>query len=88
MDPGRPLVVYVTPELGERVAFSLEEAARLLGCSKWLVRQAVKDGKLHVVELGPQARLIPAWSIDELLGRPATVTSLSQTGRDDAGAAA
>lgn len=72
---GRPLVVYVTPATGERVAFTYTEAAQLLGVSKFVVRQAIRDGKLHVVELGPQIRRIPAWSIDQLLGRPASVTS-------------
>ncbi len=66
---GEPLVVYVTPETGERVAFTIKETAALLGCSDHLVRQAIAAGDLHVVELGPQARRIPAWSIDRLLGR-------------------
>lgn len=83
MNAGRPLVVYVTPQLGERVAFTVGEAAALLGCSKWLVRQAIKDGHLRVVELGPQARLIPAWSIDELLGRPAVVSSVEDLDIDE-----
>lgn len=78
MNAGRPLVVFVTPEAGERVAFTYDETARLLGVSKWAVRQAVNAGDLHVVELGPQIRLIPAWSIDHLLGRPSVPENLAE----------
>ena len=70
MSGPQPLVVYVTPTAGERVAFTYQETADLLGVSKLTVRQAVAAGDLHVVELGPQVRRIPAWSIDRLLGRP------------------
>lgn len=69
LDPGAPLVIWDVPA-GARAAYTIAETADLLGCTKYLVHQAIRDGKLHVVELGPQARRIPAWSIDQLLGRP------------------
>lgn len=72
LDPGPALVIYDVPT-GARAAYTIQETSDLLGCSKHLIHQAIRDGKLYVVELGPQARRIPAWSIDQLLGRgPAT----------------
>lgn len=35
-----------------RALKSVEEAASLLGISKWTVRSYIKAGKLHVVRLG------------------------------------
>lgn len=69
LDPGPALVIFDAPA-GTRAAYTIQETADLLACSKHLVHQAIRAGKLHVVELGPQARRIPAWSIDQLLGRP------------------
>jgi excisionase family DNA binding protein len=53
-----------------RVAFSVKEAAALLGVSEYSVRRAVREGQLHEVVMNEKRTLIPAWSIDELLARP------------------
>lgn len=87
MSGPQPLVVYVTPTAGERVAFTYQETADLLGVSKLTVRQAVAAGDLHVVELGPQVRRIPAWSIDQLLGRAPAHRIVDQVDTDRGAAA-
>lgn len=76
-DQARPLVAltFVTASFGERATFTIPETAQLLGVSEYVVRQEIKAGRLHVVECGPRVRLIPAWSIDQLLGTPVAAAS-------------
>lgn len=52
-----------------RLALTVPEVARSLGCSEWLVRRAVKNGRLPVVhpELAGRRVLIPASALEETI---------------------
>jgi excisionase family DNA binding protein len=50
----------------ERPTLTVEETARLLGISRWLVQQAVRRGELPVVRIGRRI-LIPRTRLDALL---------------------
>ncbi|MEY2458162.1 MAG: Helix-turn-helix domain [Acidimicrobiaceae bacterium] len=50
----------------ERPTLTVEETARLLGISRWLVQQAVRRGELPVVRIGRRI-LIPRIRLDALL---------------------
>jgi excisionase family DNA binding protein len=57
----------------ERPALSVAETAELLGISRWLVQQAVRDGSLPSVRVGRRI-LIPRVQLDALLaGQPAGI---------------
>jgi excisionase family DNA binding protein len=56
----------------ERPTLTVEEAARLLGISRWLVQQAVRRGELPVVRIGRRI-LIPRMRLDALLAGQAEV---------------
>jgi excisionase family DNA binding protein len=68
---------------GGRVAFSVKEAAEQLGVSEYSVRRAVTEGQLHQVVMNEKRVLIPAWSIDELLARPAQLELVRGDERQD-----
>lgn len=59
--------IYETSEFGTRISFSRAEAGRLLGCSAQSVARAVERGELVAVQIGERI-LIPAWSLDRLMG--------------------
>ena len=59
------------------MAFSVAEAAVLLGVSEYSIRRAVREGQLHEVVMNEKRVLIPAWSIDQLLGRPTELAELA-----------
>lgn len=50
----------------ERPALSVAETTDLLGISRWLVQQAVRDGSLPSVRVGRRI-LIPSVQLDALL---------------------
>jgi excisionase family DNA binding protein len=50
----------------ERPTLTVEETARLLGISRWLVQQAVRRGELPVIRIGRRI-LIPRTRLDALL---------------------
>jgi excisionase family DNA binding protein len=50
----------------QRPALSVVETAQLLGISRWLVQQAVRDGSLPSVRVGRNI-LIPRVQLDALL---------------------
>lgn len=64
----------------ERPALSVAETTDLLGISRWLVQQAVRDGSLPSVRVGRRI-LIPAVQLDALLGRAARRGTRRRQGR-------
>lgn len=59
----------------ERPTLSVAETAELLGISRWLVQQAVRDGSLPSLRLGRRI-LIPTARLDAWLqGSTATVSA-------------
>ncbi|MGD9879967.1 MAG: helix-turn-helix domain-containing protein [Reyranella sp.] len=56
-----------------RSAFSVQEVAKQLGVCQASVYRALKRGELEAVMFGGR-RLIPAWSIEKLLGQTRVVT--------------
>lgn len=50
-------------------AYSVDEAAEVLGVSGWLVREAVRRGELHGTRIGKRI-IIPAAAIDKFLALP------------------
>lgn len=69
----------------ERPTLSVAETAALLGISRWLVQQAVRDGSLPSLRLGrriliPRARLL-GWLEGDL--QPTVPTGTVRAPRDD-----
>lgn len=60
------LTLIDDPVHPERPTLTVEETARLLGISRWLVQQAVRRGELPVVRIGRRI-LIPRIRLDALL---------------------
>ena len=50
-------------------AYTVAEAAEVLGVSGWLVREAVRRGELHGTRIGARI-IIPAAAIDKFLALP------------------
>lgn len=63
----------------ERPALSVAETAELLGISRWLVQQAVRDGSLPSVRVGRRI-LIPRGRLDAWLAGSAAGMSATSTG--------
>jgi excisionase family DNA binding protein len=71
----------------DRPTLSVAETAELLGVSRWLVQQAVRDGSLPSRRIGRRI-LIPAARLDAWLqGEPARAGSADAAGTADPGAA-
>lgn len=58
----------------ERLALSLPEAAKLLGCSSGLVYRLARQGKLPTIRLG-RRRVVPRQALDSLLPGQAPTTA-------------
>lgn len=52
--------------LEKRRAFSIPEAARMLGISRATVYRMLKEGQIQTIKIGSR-RLVPASSIDDVL---------------------
>ena len=52
---------------GPRLAFTVNECARLLGVSRQTVARMADAGRLTEVDTGTSARLIAAWSLRDLI---------------------
>ena len=63
----------------ERVSYTVEEAAALLGLSRTKVYECVRSGELEAVPVG-RRRLIPASAIEGLLRRPLPRPAVSRPG--------
>jgi excisionase family DNA binding protein len=64
-----------------KLTYSTREVAAMLGVSRPTVDRLVSDGRLPSVDLGPTRRtLIPAWVIEELIGRPEDDHGLRRVG--------
>lgn len=50
-------------------AYSVDEAAEVLGISPWLVREAVRRDEIRCIRIGRRI-IIPAAVIDQLLAAP------------------
>ena len=50
-------------------AYTVAEAAEVLGVSGWLVREAVRRGELHSARIGNRI-IIPAAAIEKFLALP------------------
>jgi excisionase family DNA binding protein len=64
----------------ERPTLSVAETADLLGISRWLVQQAVRDGSLPSVRVGRRI-LIPKVRLEALLAGPADAPAVGRTAR-------
>lgn len=51
----------------ERLTYSAEEAAGVLGVSKWKVYEAVRTGQLRAIQIGRRL-VLPVTAIEDLLG--------------------
>lgn len=67
----------------ERPALSVAETAELLGISRWLVQQAVRDGSLPSVRVGRRI-LIPKVQLDALLAGQSAHASAGDRGQPTA----
>ncbi len=50
-------------------AYSVSEAADVLGVSQWLVREAIRRGEIRCTRIGKRI-IIPATAIDQFLALP------------------
>ena len=50
-------------------AYSVSEAADVLGVSQWLVREAIRRGEIRCTRIGKRI-IIPATAIDQFLSLP------------------
>ena len=50
-------------------AYSVSEAADVLGVSQWLVREAIRRGEIRCTRIGKRI-IIPAAAIDQFLSLP------------------
>ncbi len=50
-------------------AYSVSEAAEVLGVSQWLVREAIRRGEISCTRIGKRI-IIPAATIDQFLAVP------------------
>ena len=50
-------------------AYSVSEAAEVLGVSEWLVREAIRRGEIYCTRIGTRI-IIPAAAIDQFLTTP------------------
>ncbi len=64
----------------ERPTLSVAETADLLGISRWLVQQAVRDGSLPSVRVGRRI-LIPKVRLEAMLAGPADAPAVSTNAR-------
>ncbi len=62
----------------DRPALSVAETADLLGISRWLVQQAVRDGSLPSVRVGRRI-LIPKVRLEALLAGQSAVASVESS---------
>ena len=54
----------------ERLAYTVKEAATALGVSEWMVREEVRQQRIHSVKMGARL-LIPRWALEQRLGMAA-----------------
>lgn len=52
----------------QRLAYSIDETAELLGLSRSLIYRLMDAGQLNYVKAGARRRIIPAESVREFLG--------------------
>lgn len=60
---------------GDRLAYTFNEAARLLGVSRQTVGRMCAAGRLHEVDTGLSVRLVAAWSLHALTAQVASAGS-------------
>lgn len=53
-----------------RLAYSVKEVSQMLGIGESTVWKLIREGKLPTVKWPLESTRIPAWAIDELIGRP------------------
>ena len=53
----------------QRLAYSVREAAEILGASEWLIREQCRQNKIGHTKVGGRT-LISARSLEDLIGRP------------------
>jgi excisionase family DNA binding protein len=57
----------------ERIAYSADETARMLGLEPWTVRRLLRDGRLHGTRFGNRW-IVSRAAIDQFLGIPSDDT--------------
>jgi excisionase family DNA binding protein len=63
----RPHIVRAEPPK----VYTVEEVADLLKVSQGTVRNMISEGQLHGIRLHVRRLVVPKWSVDDLLARPA-----------------
>jgi excisionase family DNA binding protein len=66
MDNGMSNAAGVEPAKLERATYSVEEAAKVLGLSRWAAYEAVKNKEIPTIRIGRRL-LIPRAGLDRLL---------------------
>jgi len=56
-----------TGKLPERHTFSVDEAAEILGISRWSAYEAIKKGELAAIKIG-RRRVVPRRILEKMLG--------------------
>ena len=65
------------PTSGERLTYSVDEAAALLGLSRSMAYECIRRGEIPAIRFGRRV-LVPRMAIDELLGHPPSPISPAQ----------
>ncbi len=68
----------IAPEASRRLTYTVEEAASLLGISRGLAYEMVRQGDLPALRLGQRRLLVPVASLEEWLsssGKPPNAPS-------------
>ena len=61
---------------GDKLAYTMSEAAAALVISLWLIKKEVYEGRIDVVTFGTR-KVVPRWSLDRRLGTPETGGTLA-----------
>lgn len=57
----------MTMETGEKLAFSVAEAAAACACSKVLMYQLIREGRIPAVRLSARRLVVPRKKLEQLL---------------------
>ena len=52
--------------MGDKLAYSVKEAAEMLSISPWLLKEQIDQGRIQSVKIG-RRRVVPHWVLEEWL---------------------
>ena len=61
--------------MSERLAYSITEAAKALGISRWLMQEEIRQGRVQAVKIGRRT-VVPRWALEERLHPSPSVDAL------------